>query len=739
MREMNSDSSGAGYPPPQIPLGSEGSTDEELSLNSIGRTIFKRKWIILCTTAVVFTAVAIHTMSTTPVFESVARLQIDPSRSSNLGLDDLINEKLGSSDSSNRLQTEVRLIQSNTVAARVITSLGLAKNPAFAGPSAAKATVTDTAAMTARERQRLVHMFLGSLKVVVLTNTQLLEVHFQSTDPKLATDVANAVAEQYMQRNFQTRYEGAVQVSNWLAQQMEELQTKAVEAQKKLAEFQKQNNILGADENDNIVTDRLKLLNSQVTEAEADRIVKEARHRMAQAGDPELVGGASPSLGILRSQEAELKAQIAQMGAKYGSGYPKLAELQVRLTKLEASIASEVRNTGKRLEDDYLSAVKTETLLRNQFNEQKNAAYQLNEHAVQYSVLKHEVETSSELYDTLQQRLKVAGVTAGLNSSYISVVDPAEVPATPVEPKVRMNLVLGFFGGIITGLLLAFFVESIDDTVSSSSELESFIALPVLCSIPFSASIAPVKTESGSSAKSVPSGPILLNNPRSAAAEAFRGLRTSLLLSSPDRQPKAIAIVSSLAGEGKTTVSVNLAISFAQRGETVLLIDADLRRSTIHSQFGLPPSRYGLSTILTQGANERALIKPLESLPSLTLLPAGPHPPNPAELLGSKRMVEVLKSFATQYDRVILDTPPVLSVADSLSLANLADAVVLVVRSGTARKKAVLRVRDLLQRTNSNLVGIVFNCVDLRLEQYYYAHGANYGKTMRDYYTSEEE
>jgi len=547
------------------------------------------------------------------------------------------------------------------------------------------------------------------------------------------------VAELYMQRNFQTRYEGAVQVSNWLAKQMDELQTKAVEAQKKLAEFQKQNNILGADENDNIVTDRLKLLNQQVTEAEADRIVKEARHRMAETGNPELIASSSPNLQILRSQEAELKAQIAQMGAKFGSGYPKLQELQVRLTKLDASIAAEIRNTGKRLEDDYLSAAKTESLLRNQFNEQKNAAYQLNEHAVQYSVLKHEVETSSELYDTLQQKLKVAGVTAGLNSSYISVVDRAEVPDTPVEPKVRVNLVLGFFGGLVTGLLLAFFVESIDDTVSSSSELESFIALPVLCSIPFSHSIIHSKIEGGEADKDIPTGPILLNNPRSAAAEAFRGLRTSLLLSSPDRQPKVIAIVSSLAGEGKTTVSVNLAISFAQRGETVLLIDADLRRSTIHSQFGLPPSRFGLSTILTQGANDRAIITPLEALPALTLLPAGPHPPNPAELLGSKRMVEVLKSFATQYDRVILDTPPVLSVADSLSLANLADAVVLVVRSGTARKKAVLRVRDLLQRTNSNVVGIVFNCVDLRLEQYYYAHGANYGKTMRDYYTNEEE
>ena len=684
--------------------------------------------------------VAVHTMRIKPVYESVVRLQIDPSRSSNLGLEDIVSEKMGSDDSDSRIQTEVKLIQSDTVAMRVIDALGLAKRPEFAGKSALGMKLTNPLEMSPSDRQRLVGALQGAMKVHILSNTQLVEVRFRSTDPKLATDVANAIAEQYMQRNFQTHYEGAVQVSTWLSKQMEELQAKAIDAQEKLAEFQKQNNILGTDENDNIVTDRLKLLNQQVTEAEADRIVKEARHRLAETGNPDLIASSvpTPTLQILRGQEAELKSQIAQLNSKFGSGYPKLHELQAQENRLDAAIATEITNVGKRLDQEYLTAAKTESLLRNQFDEQKNAAYQLNEHAVQYSVLKHEVETSRELYDTLQVKLKVAGVTAGLNSSYISVVDPAEVPATPIEPKVQSNLMIGLFGGLITGLLLAFLTESFDDTVSNSAELESCTALPVLCSIPFNPVQNRPKTESGEVEKSAQLIPMLLNFPRSQAAEAFRGLRTSLLLSSPDLQPKVIAVVSSIATEGKTTVTANLGVAFAQRGESVLLIDADLRRSSVHTQFGLPSARYGTSTILTQGMNDSAILTPVESLPNLKLLPAGPHPPNPAELLGSKRMIEVLEIFSGEYDRIIIDTPPVLSVADSLALANLADAVVLVVRSGVARKKAVLRVRDLLQRANSNLVGIVFNCVNLQLEHYYHAHGLHYGKAMRNYYSSED-
>jgi capsular exopolysaccharide synthesis family protein len=738
---MNQENLAIGNGNSLMPTGGDGSPDLELSLAEIWRTICKRKLIILCTTAAVFCAVALYTFSTTPMYESVVRLQIDPGRSSSLGLDDLIGGKDGAGEGDARTQTEVKVIQSDTVAMRVIDALGLAKQPAFAGKRASGGSVTDPLAMPPKDRQRLISKFQSSLKVQILPNTQIVEVRFRSPDPKLATDVANLLVEKYMQRNLETRYEGTVQVSNWLSKQMEDLQAKTAEDQQKLAEFQKQNNIIGTDENDNIVIDRLKILNQQVTEAEADRIAKEARHRLAETGNPELIASVAPTttLPILRAQEADLKAQAAQLSAKYGSGYPKLGELQSQLTKLDAEIAAEINNVGKRLDQEYLSAAKTESLMRNQFDDQKQKAYQLNDHAVQYAVLKHDVENGRELYDTLQLKLKMAGVTAGLSSSYINVVDRAEIPATPVTPRIPLNLVLGLFGGLITGLLLAFGAESVDDTLSSSEELESCAGLPVLCSIPVNQLHGRGKANSIEMDKALPQAPILLNYPRSQVAEAFRGLRSSLLLSSPDRQPKLIAVVSSIAAEGKTTVSVNLGVAFAQRGESVLLIDADLRRSTMHVQFGLPASRYGTSTALTQGMDERAILTPLESLPNLKLMPAGPHPPNPAELLGSKRMAELLQTLLQKYDRIIIDTPPVLSVSDSLALANLADAVVLVVRSGVARKKAVLRVRDLLQRANSNLVGMVFNCVNLQLEHYYYANGSHYGKAMRDYYESEVE
>ena len=720
-----------------IPVRGGGLQDEEHSFAAMWQTIVKRKWIVIGATSLIFALIAVHTFRTKPVYESVVRVQIDPGRSANLGLEDVVNERIGAEDVDTRMQTEVKLIQSDSVAARVIGAMGLAKRPEFAGNAAQSFQQTELKAMSPSQREGMLGAFHGALTVRIVPNTQLVEIRYRSTDPKLSTDVANAVAEQYMQRNFQAHYEGAVQVARWLAKQMEELQGKAFDAQQKLAEFQKDHNILGESESDNLVTDRLKLLNQQVTEAEADRIVKEAKHRMAETGDPELIASATPSptLQVLRGQEAELKSQLAQLNSKFGSGYPKVHELQAQLARLDSAIHTEVENVGKRLNDDFLSAAKTEGLLRDQFSAQKSAAYKLNEHAVQFAVLKHEVETSRELYDTLQVKLKVAGVTAGLNSSYISVVDPADIPSTPIEPRVRSNLAMGFFGGLLTGLLLAFLTESFDDTVSTSLELETFTGLPVLCSIPVNSF---GRLKGAEAPKSSAVVPMLVNNPRSQAAEAFRGLRTSILLSTPDLQPKVIAIVSSIATEGKTTVAANLGVSFAQRGESVLLIDADLRRSALHSQFGVPYSAAGVSTMLTQRTNGNGIITPLESLPTLKLLPAGPHPPNPAELLGSKRMMEVLGHYAGEYDRIILDTPPILSVADALALANLADAVVLVIRSGVARRKAVLRVRDLLQRSNTNLVGIVFNCVNMQLENYY-GYSQRYGKAMNTYYRANDE
>ena len=738
MRELNQAGLTAGRAASLTPA-TNSSHEQELSISEIWRAIYKHKIIVLCVTALIFAAVVLYTAFTPRVYESVARVQVDPNRSSSLGLDDMINAKLGTGSSDLMLATEVRIIRSDTVAMHVIAALGMAKNPSFAGPAASQTTLVDPLTMTPSARERLLGRFRSALRVQTLPDTQIIEIRFRSGDPNLATQAANTVVEKYMERTLQTRYEGIVQVSNWLSKQMEELQNKANESQQKLVEFQKSNDILGTDENDNIVIDRLKQLNQEATDAEADRIVKEAKYRLAATGNPELIASVAPTttLPILRQQEADLKAQLAQMSSKYGNGYPKVAELHAQITKLQGEIDAEIRTVGKRLEEEYLSAAKTESLMRNQFEEQKRKAYELNEHAVQYAVLKHDVDNGRELYDTLQLKLKMAGVTAGLSSGYISVVDRAQIPAKPIFPKIPLNLALGLLGGLVVGLIVAFWVESMDDTLSSTEELESAVALPVLSAVPMHRLPGGPKSEGGEESKPGTLAPILASHPQSHASEAIRGLRTALLLSSPDRQMKIIAVVSSLPAEGKTTISVNLGVAFAQRGESVLMIDADLRRSTMHDRFGLPYSPFGTSTVITQGMDERAILTPLESLPNLKLMPAGPHPPNPAELLCSKRMIELLETMAKQYDRVIIDTPPILSVADSLALAHLADAVVLVVRAGEARKRAVIRVRDLLQRSNSNLVGVVFNCVNLQLEHYYYTRGARY-KLADQYYHSGE-
>ena len=721
------------FPEPQRWAASpehDSESNDEISLTDIHRALAKHKWLILITTVLVFACAAVYTFMTPRVYESSVILQIDPGRSSSPGLEDLINEKLGSEDPGGRLMTEVRIIESATVASRVIDALNLPQNPAFVGRNQLVPAGTP---LTDPQRQAMVGMFLGSLKVRSIPSTQIVEVHFRSRDPKLSALVANTLVEKYMERNLETRYQSTVQVSNWLSHQMADLQSRADDSQRKLADFQKEHNVLGVDENDNIIVDRLKMLNQQLTEAEADRIVKEARYRLAATGNPEFIATVVPTLQNLRNQEAELRAQVAQLSAKYGSGYPRLREEQAQLKELQAAIQKEVANVGTRLHDEYQSSANAEKGLRNEFERQKEEAYKLNQHAIEYAVLKHDVESGRDLHDNLQLKLRLAGVTAGLNSTYISVIDRAEVPIVPVLPRRSMNLLAGLLGGLLLGVVLAYAVESMDDTLSSSEELEAVAHLPVLCNIPESGK-SQRRQLSGEVRDHLPNIPIMLEHPNSQAAEAFRGLRTSLLLSSPDRPQKLIAVVSSLAAEGKTTVSVNLGIAFAQRGESVLLIDADLRRSTMHNHFSLPQAPFGVSTVLTQGFDERALLSPVPSLPLLKLMPAGPHPPNPSELLGSRRMQQMLQDLSQRFDRIVIDTPPVISVADSLALTHIADSTVLVVRSGVSRRKAVRRGRDLLNRAKSHLVGIVFNCVNLKLENYNYARGSYYSKKMNSYY-----
>ena len=433
----------------------------------------------------------------------------------------------------------------------------------------------------------------------------------------------------------------------------------------------------------------------------------------------------------LRAQEAELKAQSAQFEAKFGPGYPKLRELQNRSGKLKASIGEELRSSNERMHDELLSAEKNESMVRKALEVQKQEAFRLNQGAAEFAMLRHEVESSQALSDALEMKLKQATVSAGLASTDISIIDRAKVPAWPILPNKSRNLTLGLIASLVGALMLGFMLEAVDDTLMTSDQIESWCALPVLASIP---EFADRSSRSGAASESAyESGLVLLDRPRSNAAEAYRALRSALMLSNVDHAPCLIVISSAFPSEGKTVTSTNCAIALAQRGGRVLLVDGDLRRSTIHKRFGLG-AKVGLSSLLAgTSESQECITAPVPDLPKLWVLPAGPPPPAPAEMLASQRMADMLKKWRGEFDHVVIDTPPIFAVTDALVLAAQADAVLLVARAGVTRKRALQRMNDMLSRINARVAGVVLNGADLHLEHYYsgpyrYRYGMGYYK-----------
>ncbi len=696
---------------------------QQLSIADVCRTVARRKTLILSFAFLVLCAVTAYVFLKTPMYEGEARLQIDPTRSTSLGLDD-DRDKSAPTDVDGRIKTEVTIIQSDTVAMQVMKSLHLYADKNFAGKDAVLTPINDVSELTPSQRRRLLQDFKGDLSVKNIPGTQIVEIDFRSSDPVLATNAANSIIDEYLQRNLTARVQGTAQVSQWILEQMQGIRANTTAAQEKLADFQRENNLLGADESDNIVTDRLKQLNEELTQAEADRIVKEGRFRLASPGNAELIGSLAPSttLQVLRTQEADLRAQYAQIGAKFGSGYPKLRELQDEIAHVETAINAEDQNIKDRLANEYDAAAKSESMIRSQFEQQKADAYKLNEHVAQYAILKHEVEAGQQLYDTLQLNLKTAGITSGLASSFVDVIDRAQVPDKPVEPRKALYLELGLTGGLFGGLLLGLVRDSFDDTITTSEELESLAARQELISLPYVRALAKKSSKELKNARSLFSlgssySPMPVRDPNSPGVEAYRALCSILLLSALQDSVKTLVVTSAIPGEGKTTVSSNLAIALAQRGKKVLLVEADMRNAGVRSPLDVCPS---LSLMCKPGGPDHPRYRPIPNLPNLSVVPAGVQPTDPTELLDSLRMQELMTAWRSEYDHIIIDTPPVLPFADALVLAARADGVILVARSGMSRAGALLRASQVLERSGAHIRGMVLNAV--REREYYYEY-----------------
>ncbi|MGA9807506.1 MAG: polysaccharide biosynthesis tyrosine autokinase, partial [Candidatus Sulfotelmatobacter sp.] len=630
------------------------------------------------------------------------------------------------------LETQAAILRSDALAMKVIEAMRLDQNPQFAGVTRQQAE--DSIRVSSMEPDPakaagLLGTFHGGSHVELIPSSRLIQISYTHPDPRLATEIVNALVKAFIEENFKTKYESVTQTSEWLSTELADLQLKVQTAEEKLVRYQKDHSILGVDEKQNIVTAKLNELNNELTGAQTDRIQKESNYRLAVAGAPEAFvktfhEGAGSMLDKLREKEADLNTQHAQAATQFGSGYPKVVELNNQLKQVRTEIAAEEARMQHEIRDEYLAAVQRENLLRTAFEQQKQEANQLNESAIEYSVLKRDAESNRQLYQDLLQRLKEAGVSAGLRSSNIRVVDVARTPTSPITPDVPRNIRFVVLLGLACGIGLAFVLESLDTSIRNMEELSAISTLPALGTIPLQLSSngslrKRLKMVSAETEKSESPALVTYARPKSEAAEAYRALRTSILLSSFGAPPKVILVTSASPQEGKTTISANSALVLAQRGSRVLLIDADLRRPSIDKLFGVR-SRGGLSTLISGSDKVEDVVIPCPEVPNLWILPAGPIPPQPAELLGSTVMKDHIAHWRSFFDHIIIDTPPCLSVTDAVLLSPEVDRVILVARSGQTTKAALRRACDLLLQVNAKVMGIVLNALNRHAADGYY-------------------
>jgi polysaccharide biosynthesis transport protein len=690
----------------------------------------KHQWLIVSFMLAVVTLVAIATFRMRPVYVATARIEIDRESSNILPFQGPEAYDYYS-DSENYIETQSRILTSETLGLQTIRNSGLYSRPEFSTPSGPSEAIT-TGTLANQKRPPELAEFLGSLAVRRVPSSRLMDVTFESTDPQLAARIVNAHIENFIQQNLRSRYEATSQASSWLADQLDELKIKVQRSEDARIAYERQNQIWTLDDKQNITTQRLADVSKELTEAQSERLKKESLFTFAKEGNLDAVPQTQSNafLADLIKKRNELNAQYNDSLSQYGPNFPKVLRLQAQIKELDATIDKERQNILNGLESDYREARQREAMVQEKLNDQKAQANAMSEKLVEYNILKREAEANKTLYDGLLTKLKEANISVGLKSSNIRMVDPAMIPSYPARPAKTRNLGLAFLVGLVGGVGLALLREYLDNTVKSPDDVETLARLPSLAVVPqFAGSNGNGKRSrvlSGLNGHTNGDKRIELvaqHLPKSQMSEAFRALRTSILLSQADHPPQVILVTSALPREGKTTAAANLAVTLAQLGDKTVLVDADLRKPGVGRLLNLTTGKYaGLSSYLAGASSLELVTVPHPAIPNLAAIPTGPLPPNPADLLSSHKLSDAIAELRSKFKFVVIDSPPIMAATDAVILSVQTDGVLLVVRSGETPKEAFTRTRDLLTSVKCRLLGVVLNAVDSSAPDYYYSY-----------------
>ena len=729
---------------------------QEINLRDYWERLRRRKGTVLSVALGVFILGAFWTFIQKPVYTAKSTLLIEKEPNI-LSFEQVLQIESLRDDF---YQTQYKLLSGRGLADTVVDRLKLYDNPEFVGsPEKRKKPVDPTDHVF---REGLVDGFLGRLSVKPVRLTRLVDVSFSARDPKLAADCVNELAAAFIDLNINMKYAATEQATTFLSGQIKGLHTEIEQKEGQLQGFEAEANIVALSDNETTVIDRLSQLNKALTEAQIERSQKQATWNGLKDVSPDYVPEAinNPLIQRLREDYVRLKRETQKMEERFQPDYPELQRMKVEMESARKSLADETQNLVKGAYSEFQTALNRERSLEAEFNEQKSEAFKMNSSAVLYNGLKLDIQNKKTLLDSLLRRESETGVEArlkGLRTSNVRVTDRARVPVHPSSPNKRRNLILALLLGLGGGVGLAFLFDFLDNSVKTSEDVERYAALPTLGVVPkFSLEGAnkgyyygrrlksgkePAQLEAAKTGTGVPAGQAAAESPfvaevgkaehpgsielvphffpNSRLAESYRSIRTALLLSSADNPVKTIAVTSAMPGEGKTVSVSNLAVTLAQSGKTVVVVDADLRRPRQHRIFKIK-NTFGLTTYLTDSLPIKDVVKSTE-IPNLFVINAGPIPPNPAELLGSDKMARFIRLMAEESDYVLFDLPPMLDISDALVLGAKVDGMVLVVWGDKTSREALKKAREKLDLLRLRTIGVIINNVNVpRRGPYYY-------------------
>lgn len=685
------------------------------------RIAFRWKWLIAGAVAIAVLIGILYTLLATPLYTATTRLEI--SREGNRIVSVGSVEPETTAVDMEFYQTQYGLLESRALAERVARELKLIDNDEFfvlfGRDDLVDSASGGAAAATRDERaQAAAKILLENVQVSPIRLSRLVDLSWVSPDPQLSAQVTNAWAEAFIQSNLERRFEATAYARRFLEERLEQLRGRLEESERQLVGFASNQAIInvpaGNDAQGNqaersLTADSLVTLNAALAEAIADRVAAESR--LNQASGPTAESVSNTAIAAMRERRAQTAAEYERLMTQFEPGYPPALALAAQIRELDQNITREEARVQTSIRSAYRDAVQRERSLTARVEGLKGDFLDQRRRSIQYNIYQRDVDTNRELYDGLLQRYKEIGVTGGVGNNNVAVVDPARVPERPSHPRPLINMVVALLAGLVAGIGLALVREQLDETISDPADLERRIDLPLLGAIPTTVGHEQPRDQ--------------LRDPKSVLTEAYLSVQSSLAFSSDHGIPQTLAVTSTRASEGKSTTSYAIAYSIARSGARTILVDGDMRSPSVHDDLGISNER-GFSNYLSGTDDLESLIQYPEGH-SMAVLTAGPQPPNAAELLRGARFTMLLAELRKKFDHIVVDSPPVLGLADAPTITSRVEATIFVIEAKAVKARMARRAIERLRQSRARLVGTVLTKFDARQAHFGYGYDYGYG------------